>query len=270
MLTGFHSVVIDVADLEVAVRDYARLLGVSPAAVPDPPQAAQVATFVLSNMRLELRSPTACATRLLPSPPEPSRPPRAPVSELPASGQEGIAGLRFAVGQSPGSSRVAGLVASPTVPIELVSEVDAPAATPALPEGDSAARVLGLDHVVVATRDPERARRFFGEELGIRLALDRSFAERGLRLLFFRLRGITIEVASTLAEQSADPGTDVFHGLAWRVAGIEALRVRLRDAGLDVSELRAGHKPGTRVCSLREPVHGVPTLLIEHPSREGW
>ncbi len=252
MLTGLHSVVIDVADLEVGVRDYARLLGVSPATVPDPPQAAPVATFVLSNMRLELRSPTACSTR------------------LPASGQEGMAGLRFTLGQSPDASRVPGLVASPTVPIELVSELDVPAAPPALREGAPAARVLGLDHVVVATRDPERARRFFGEELGIRLALDRSFAERGLRLLFFRLGGITIEVASTLAEQSADAGTDVFHGLAWRVARIETLHARLRAAGLDVSELRAGHKPGTRVCSLREPVHGVPTLLIEHPSREGW
>ena len=245
MAIGFHSVVIDVADLEVGVRDFARLLGIAPATAPDPPQAARGATFVLSNMCLELRS-------------------------SPSSGQEGIAGLRFTCSRSPGPLQSPGRIASPTVPIELVAERGGPEPIPGFLEDAAAPRVFGLDHVVVATRDPERARRFFGEHLGIRLALDRSFPERGLRLLFFRLGGITIEVASTLAEQSSEPGQDVFHGLAWTVAGIDALHARLRDGGVGVSEIRTGHKPGTRVCSLREAVHGVPTLLIEHPPREDW
>ena len=34
-------------------------------------------------------------------------------------------------------------------------------------------------------------------------------------------------------------------------------------AGLDVSEVRAGRKPGTRVLTLRDGTCGVPTLLLE-------
>ena len=270
MAIGFHSVVIDVADLTVGVRDFARLLGIAPIAAPDPAQAARGATFGLSNMCLELRSSVGSASLEPPGPLTPPSRPQAPIAGLPVSGQQGIAGLRFTCSPSPGPTQSPGRIASPTVPIELVAERGAPEPIPAFPEEAAVPRVLGLDHVVVATRDPERARRFFGEALGIRLALDRSFPERGLRLLFFRLGGITIEVASTLAEQSSEPGQDVFHGLAWKVAGIDALHARLRDEGFGVSEIRTGHKPGTRVCSLREAVHGVPTLLIEHPPREDW
>ena len=269
MAIGFHSVVIDVADLAVGVWDFVRLLGIAPNALPDQPQSARGATFVLSNMCLELRSSAGGASLEPPGPLTRPTPLRAPIAGLPASGQEGIAGLRFTCSPSPGPMQSPGRIASPTVPIELVAERGAPP-IPVFPEDDAVPRVLGLDHVVVATRDPERARRFFGEDLGIRLALDRTFPERGLRLLFFRLGGITIEVASTLAEQSSEPGQDVFHGLAWKVAGIDAIHARLRDGGFAVSEIRTGHKPGTRVCSLREAVRGVPTLLIEHPPREDW
>ena len=132
---------------------------------------------------------------------------------------------------------------------------------------DPAAQVAGLDHVVVASPDPERTRRYLAEDLGIRLALDRSFAERGLRLIFFRLGGVTLEVASALGQTTAVAGRDAFHGLAWKVGRIEAIHARLRAGGLEVSEIRPGHKAGTRVASLRRSVHGVPTLLIEHPPR---
>ena len=37
---------------------------------------------------------------------------------------------------------------------------------------------------------------------------------------------------------------------------------RLAREGFALSEDRAGHKPGTWVCTLREQTHGVPTLLI--------
>jgi hypothetical protein len=56
---------------------------------------------------------------------------------------------------------------------------------------------------------------------------------------------------------------DAFGGLAWRVPNVDAIRARLLGSGFDVSEVRAGHKPGTRVCTVRRPTHGVPTLLIQ-------
>ena len=34
----------------------------------------------------------------------------------------------------------------------------------------------------------------YGEQLGLRLALDKEFPERGMRLLFFRIAGVTVEL----------------------------------------------------------------------------
>jgi hypothetical protein len=46
------------------------------------------------------------------------------------------------------------------------------------------------------------------------------------------------------------------------VPDAEAARERLAAAGFDVSEVRPGAKPGTRVCTVRREAWGVPTLLI--------
>jgi hypothetical protein len=37
--------------------------------------------------------------------------------------------------------------------------------------------------------------------------------------------------------------------------------------GVDVSEIRAGRKPGTRVMTVRNGTCGVPTLLVERTPR---
>jgi catechol 2,3-dioxygenase-like lactoylglutathione lyase family enzyme len=126
---------------------------------------------------------------------------------------------------------------------------------------DRSAAVEGLDHVVVMTGDPERSKELYGDRLGLRLALDRSFPERGVRLLFFRVGGITVELAARNDE--ADPDApDRLWGLAYRVPDVVAGRQRLAQEGVDVTETRSGHKPGTRVCTVREGTLGVPTLLI--------
>ena len=49
----------------------------------------------------------------------------------------------------------------------------------------------------------------------------------------------------------------------WQVADADAARQRIAEAGFDVSEVRGGNKPGTRVCTVRGEPCGVKTLLIE-------
>lgn len=138
--------------------------------------------------------------------------------------------------------------------------------------GDAAA-VHGLDHVVVRTADPEAAIALYGEGLGLRLALDRRFDDWGVRLLFFRVGGLTVEVAAALGgggELAAPADRDELWGASWRVADPEAARARLLEAGFDVSEVRRGRKPGTRVCTVRDEPCGVATLLIgPEPSSDG-
>ena len=130
------------------------------------------------------------------------------------------------------------------------------------PAIDPQSAIRALDHVVVFSADVEATRDFY-RDLGIRLALDRTFEKRGVRLLFFRIGGVTIEIGGRLGVERQPDGTDRFGGLAWQVPDIDAIRSRLLADRFDVSEIRDGNKAGTRVCTVREPVHDVPTLLIE-------
>jgi catechol 2,3-dioxygenase-like lactoylglutathione lyase family enzyme len=136
------------------------------------------------------------------------------------------------------------------------------------PLGAPEAGVSGIDHVVVRSEAPDAAIRFYGEQLGLRLALDRTFPDWGARLLFFRIGGITIEMAAPAEAVPAPAGEDTFWGLSWRVPDVAPARARLVEAGFDVSEPRVGRKPGTHVCTVRAPTHGVATLLLQPPARD--
>jgi len=128
--------------------------------------------------------------------------------------------------------------------------------------GRDPSAVHALDHVVVRSADPDAANTLYGRGLGIRLALDRAFGDT--RMLFFRVGGVTLEIV----EDRSLAGTDTLYGLAYRVRDIEAARARLRAAGVDASDVRAGNKPGTQVFSVRAGTCGVPTLFLSDPARE--
>jgi len=138
--------------------------------------------------------------------------------------------------------------------LELESERPRSAVTAAAP-------ILGLDHVVVSTEHPEQAAALYGARLGLDMALDRSHQDWG-RLMFFRCGDLIVEIVHRPVA-GADRRHDKLWGLSWRVADIEATRARLMAAGLDVSEIRAGRKPGTRVASLRDGTCGIHSLLLE-------
>lgn len=125
----------------------------------------------------------------------------------------------------------------------------------------TAGGVLAIDHVVINTPDPERAIALWRDRLGVRLALDREFPHRGLRMLFFRSAGVTLEFVCPRGASGG--GDDLLNGIAYRVADLAAVRERLLAAGLDMSEVRQGNKQGTHVATVRNETEGVPTLLIE-------
>jgi catechol 2,3-dioxygenase-like lactoylglutathione lyase family enzyme len=139
----------------------------------------------------------------------------------------------------------------------------ADALAPREPTTAPAAAVSALDHVLVASADLEASRSLYGARLGLRLALDRSFEARRLRILFFRVGGVTVEIVGRLGAAPEPDRPDRFGGLAWRVPDVEAARQRLVASGFDLSEVRPGAKPGTRVCTVRRETRGVPTLLIQ-------
>ncbi len=122
--------------------------------------------------------------------------------------------------------------------------------------------VAAIDHVVIHSPDLDRAGALWRDRLGLRLALDREFPQRGLRMLFFRSAGVTLEFVGTLPAPADRGGSDRLSGIAYRVTDLAACRARLLRTGIEVSEIRRGYKPGTHVATVRSGTEGVPTLLI--------
>ena len=127
--------------------------------------------------------------------------------------------------------------------------------------------VAGLDHVVIRSPNPERAVALYAGRLGLSLRLDRSEPAWGARLLFFRCGDLIVEVAHDLKAGIGD-GPDRLWGLSWRVPDIAKAHARLRAAGVDVSDLRAGRRPHTRVFTAKSHTAGVPTLVIGADPRQ--
>ncbi len=297
MLARLDHVILAVDDLDAAARSYARLLGRSPSWRGEHPGAGTAnALFRFENTYLELlaaagEGPLGAVVRGW----------LAARGEGPlglAFGSDDVAASReelAARGLEPGPTqkemgrdvesgafrewlrvplplaRTRGVV---LFAIEHLSPAELLPVVP--PLGDAAAAVHALDHAVVRTPDPEAARALYGDGLGLRLALDREFPQWGARLLFFRVGDVTVELAAELVERPTEPGGlgaepaqdagDRLWGLSWRVRDADAARARLGASGFDVSEVRPGRRPGTRVLSVRHGTHGVPTLLLE-PAR---
>jgi catechol 2,3-dioxygenase-like lactoylglutathione lyase family enzyme len=275
MWSDFAGLVIGVRDLAAAEAAYAALLGLRPSWSALPAGGGCVGSgFALANAHLELRAASGegaearglrgwiaargeglCAVVLAGDDP------------LASARELGIQGLGAGGVPPPdGAGAASPFAAARRIPeaetrgIPVLVTGSASLAPRATPTG--AATVVALDHVVLASRDPDASRAVWGGTLGLRLALDRRFEARGLRILFFRLGGVTVEITGPLAPEAGHPGPDAFFGAAWRVGAVDAARERLAAAGFDVSGVRAGHKPGTRVCTVRAGTHGVATLLV--------
>jgi len=283
VLARLDHVILAVADLDAAARSTARLLGRSPSWRGEHPTAGTAnALFRLENTYLELLSPAG------------EGPVGAAVAGWLAARGEGPLGLAFGtddVAACRAELAARGLEPGPvekgmgrdvesgafrewlrvSLPIErtrgvvlfAIEHLSPAEILPRMPAvGDEAAAIFALDHAVVRTSDAEAARGLYGDRLGLRLALDREFPQWGARLLFFRVGGVTLEIA---AELGAAPGADAgdrLWGLSWRVRDADAARARLVAAGFDASSVRMGRRPGTRVLTVRDGTHGVPTLLL--------
>ncbi len=275
MITGLDHVVLLVNDIGAAATAYQTLFGCAPAWRSAGDGADRV-LFTFDNMTLELMSPkgfSVAADRI-----------RAVIAEQ----GEGLASICFRTVDIAKTHRRLDRLALKPEPITDAESRDAAsgatlswkrtrAATEAtrgvrlfflemtnerprsVPAAD--APITAMDHVVVSSADPERAAALYGARLGLDMALDRSHPDWG-RLMFFRCGDLIVEVVHR-SDANADRAQDKLWGLSWRVADIDATRARLASAGIDMSEVRTGRKPGTRVATVRNGTCGIPTLLVE-------
>jgi len=158
------------------------------------------------------------------------------------------------------------LDATHRVPIALVERGEVPPASPLL-KSDEASSVSALDHVVVRTANPERAIALYAGRLGFDLRLDRGNPEWGSRLLFFRCGDLVVELAHDLKRGVSD-APDRLWGLSWRTPDIARAHARLKKAGVEVSDVRDGRRPGTKVFGVMSHTANVPTIVIG--GRQHW
>jgi len=116
-----------------------------------------------------------------------------------------------------------------------------------------------IDHIVLRTNDGDACVRLFAEQLQLRLALDQEKPAWGGRMLFFRTGKLTLEV---IAPEGGLKAGDYFWGFALKIADMDAEHARLQSAEVNISELRDGRKPGTRVATVKSHSGGVPALLV--------
>ena len=275
MITGLDHVVVLVRDIGAAKAAYQTFLARAPA-WQNSGEGADRVLFTLDNMTIELMAPhgySVTADRM-----------RALLDD-----QEGVlASLCFRVADMSKMHRRLDRVAlkpDPVAEVESSDDVSGAAlhwkrtrAATELTRGvrmfflelaeerpksavTDIAPIDGLDHVVITTEDSDRAAALYGARLGLDLALDRSHHDWG-QLMFFRCGDLIVEVVRRPVA-GGDSQHDRLWGLSWRVADIDATRARLIASGLDVTEVRNGRKPGTRIMTVRSGTCGIQTVLLE-------
>ena len=279
MITGLDHIVVLLSDIEAGAKAYEVLLGRAPS-WRSQSDGAETVLFTLDNMTLELMAPAGASETA-------DR-----IRNVIKIWGEGLASICFRVADVAKMHRRLDRLAMKPDPVAEVESRDSESggtlrwkrtrAATDLTRGvrmfflelaqarphsaaTSEAPILALDHVVVSTEDPERAAALYGARLGLDMALDRSHQEWG-QLMFFRCGDLIVEVVRRPVA-GADQTHDKLWGLSWRVANADATRARLVAAGVNVSEVRTGRKPGTRVLSVRDGTCGIHTLLVERTAR---
>lgn len=280
MITGLDHIALVVRDLDAAVDGYTRMLGVTPNWIGRGGGVRQ-AWFQFPNMALDVISPEgegAFADGMR--------------AQLEAHG-EGIWAVAFTAQDIETFAALLtrrGIAATPPAAVRttaddgrtrtwLGSNLDAKAtgglqlllmAPPKdgvawpLSEPTGPGPIQKLDHVVVTTGNVDRALAVYGAKLGLDLRLDRENPQWNARQLFFRVGDAVVEMGARTGEPSLEALSkpDRFGGLAWRITDPEAAQARIAAAGFDVSEVRTGRKPGTKVFTVRDAPGGAPTIML--------
>ena len=143
--------------------------------------------------------------------------------------------------------------------------------------GSSDTDITGIDHLVFMWNERDQAVALFGATLGLDFRLDRRIPDVGapgpetpesgepatdVHQMFFRGGEIIFEVVAG-APRPADAAPVELWGIAWHSPDLERTRTRLLDAGLSVTPIRAGRKPGTRIATVRNgPDLATRTVII--------
>jgi hypothetical protein len=245
MISKLNAVVVEVTDLAAAMHDYEALTGV--AGVLEPFRGEDSACFQLTNVRLRLvktggrqglkqlvfQSDLAAAKERLKS---------MGISVIDAESDDDFLSL------SSDTTRGISLAVTTAMDSTVLNEATTPL-------------IAGLDHAVIASGDGDYTAALLSGRLQLDMRLDLTNPDWDSRLMFFRCGDLIIEVYQPLSKP-LPVAQDRFFGLSWRTLDIDETHGLLSERGFNVSPVKAGRKPGTRVCTVRDKTHGVPTLIL--------
>jgi hypothetical protein len=246
MISKLNAVVVEVTDLAAAMHDYEALTGV--AGVLGPFRGDDSACFQLTNVCLRLvttggrqglkqlvfqSGDLAAAKERLKS---------MGISVIDAESDDDFLSL------SSDTTRGISLAVTTAMDSTVLNEATTPL-------------IAGLDHAVIASGDGDYTAALLSARLQLDMRLDLTNPDWDSRLMFFRCGDLIIEVYQPLSKP-LPVAQDRFFGLSWRTLDIDETHGLLSARGFNVSPVKAGRKPGTRVCTVRDKTHGVPTLIL--------
>lgn len=137
-------------------------------------------------------------------------------------------------------------------------------------------RVKRVEHVAIAVRDLQAARRIFEEKLGLALAYEEDFPQYQTRIAMYPVGETYLELLQATGEASdtarwiAQHGEGLYH-ICLEVEDIDAAlaELRAREVGLLDERPKAGHG-GSRIAFLDPRSTGnVLVELVEVPGGRG-
>ena len=246
MISRLDAVVVEVNDLAAAVHDYEALTGV--AAVLEQFRGDDSACFQLTNIRLRLV--TTGGRQGLKQ--------MAFQSDDLAAAKRRLKSMGISVIEAESDDEFLSLSSDTTRGIRLA--VTAATDSTVLSEAPKSL-ITGLDHAVIASGDGDYTAALLSGRLQLDMRLDLTNPDWDSRLMFFRCGDLIVEVYQPLSKP-LPVEHDRFFGLSWRTLDIDETHGLLSARGFNVSPVKAGRKPGTRVCTVRDKTHGVPTLIL--------
>ena len=229
VISAFDRIVIAVPNLKAAIIDYQLLLGADFSPVPDD-SIEDRAWLGLANVVLELRQQAVESSYIV---------------AVVFAGDE--ASNTLTPVQNPGGLELSVCDGTDTANFKHQ-------------QLESQNRALKVDHLVLRTADADACIRLFSVGLGIRLALDKNAPQWGGRMLFFRVGKLTLEIIEPAEDK---PERDHFWGIAYQCPDISMTAAGLQKAGVALSAVRSGRKPGTKVATIKSHSLAIPTLLIQ-------
>jgi methylmalonyl-CoA/ethylmalonyl-CoA epimerase len=122
-------------------------------------------------------------------------------------------------------------------------------------------KIVGVDHIAIATPDLDQSLAFFRDALGITCDHVEEIPERGIRVAFLPVGGTRIELVTPMRE-----GSEVSSFLEKRGGGIHHIALTTTDVDADVADLK---KKGVKIAQDPAPGAHECRVAFVHPKATG-